>query len=640
MLQAIRSKTASIVVKALAGLLIISFAAWGIEDFIGARATETSVAKVGDREIDPFEYEYEFEAEIQQLRRAFGGQLTDEQLASLGLGDAVLQRMINDTAIIAESQDLGLSVSDANVTRQIRSDPAFAGFDGNFSRDRFNEVMFSAGFSEAGYVERVRRDMANRQILDAVGEAAAMPSALASLLRQHRYERRAAETLTILSADQADPGEPTDAQLEEVHASQSERFTAPEYRKITFVHLDPEQLMDGVEVTEEELVEAYEANADRYIRPETRTIQQMVFVDEGTAAEAARQLSEGKDFMEVATEVAKMEAAAVELGTMGPEGLLPTLAEAVFAVEEGAVTNTIKSPLGYHILRAAEIQQGEVRALDEARDEVREIVARDRAIDALFDLSARFEDTLGAGGTLEEAGRTVGVDAVQIDAVDRQGMAPSSARAAGLPDIASLLPIAFSSDIGLESPLTEAGDKGFFMVRVDEIIPPALRPLDTIRSDVADAWKQIQREAAARAKAEEIAQLANAGTALEALAATVPGDVQTLEPQSRSERDVGNASVRAEMFTLSQGEAGIAKVNDGYVVVKVTTLTSPDAAGEVPSTTEIAAALSDQMGQDVAQQMITAVRESLGVKVYQRVVDEVMRPGQYDPNRASRQPGY
>ncbi len=640
MLQAIRSKTASIVVKALAGLLIISFAAWGIEDFIGARATETSVAKVGDREIDPFEYEYEFEAEIQQLRRAFGGQLTDEQLASLGLGDAVLKRMINDTAIIAESQYLGLSVSDANVTRQIRSDPAFAGFDGNFSRDRFNEVMFSAGFSEAGYVERVRADMANRQILDAVGEAAAMPSALASLLRQHRYERRAAETLTILSADQADPGEPTDAQLEEVHASQSERFTAPEYRKITFVHLDPEQLMDGVDVTEEELVEAYEANADRYIRPETRTVQQMVFVDEGTAAEAARQLSEGKDFMEVATEVAKMEAAAVELGTMGPEGLLPTLAEAVFAVEEGAVTNTIKSPLGYHILRAAEIQQGEVRALNEVRDEVREIVARDRAIDALFDLSARFEDTLGAGGTLEEAGRTVGVDAVQIDAVDRQGMAPSSALAAGLPDIASLLPIAFSSDIGLESPLTEAGDKGFFMVRVDEIIPPALRPLDTIRSDVAEAWKQIQREAAARAKAEEIAQLANAGTALEALAATVPGDVQTLEPQSRSDRDAGNASVRAEMFRLSQGEAGIAKVNDGYVVVKVTTLTSPGVAGEVPSTTEIATALSDQMGQDVAQQMITAVRDALGVKVYQRVVDEVMRPGQYDPNRASRQLGY
>lgn len=642
MLQAIRSKTASIVVKALAGLLIISFAAWGIEDFIGARATETFVAKVGEREIDPLEFEYELEAETQQLRRAFGGQLTDEQLSSLGLGDAVLQRMINDTAMVAESQELGLSVSDAQVTRQIRSDPSFAGFDGNFSRDRFNEMMFAAGLPENMYVQRVRADIANRHVLDAVGEAAAMPTALASLLRQHRYEKRTAETLTIMASNQADPGTPTDAQLEEVHASQSQRFTAPEYRKITFVHLDPEQLMDGVDVTEEEIQEAYEANADRYIRIETRTVQQMVFTDEGAAAEAARQLAEGKDFMEVATEVAKMEAAAVDLGTMGKEGLLPDLAEAVFAVEEGAVTAPIKSPLGYHILRAAEIQAGEVRALDEVRDEVRQIVARDRAIDALYDLSARFEDTLGGGGTLEEAGKTVGVDAVQVDAVDRRGFAPSSARAAGLPDIASLLPVAFSSEVGLESPLTEAGDKGFFMVRVDGITPPALRPLDTIRADVTAAWKDLEREKLARAKAQEIAQLVNAGTSLSTLAATVPADVEVLEPQSRSDRDAGNSSVRAEMFELSVGEAGIAKVDEGYVVVKVTSASSPDAVGDAPSTKELSETLDGQIGQDVAQQMITAVRDAMGVEVYQRVFDEVLRPGQYDPYRATggQQQGY
>lgn len=633
MLQAIRSKTASIVVKALAGLLIISFAAWGIEDFIGARATETTVAKVGEREIDPFEYEYEVDAETQQLRRAFGGQLTDEQLASLGLGNAVLQRMINDTAIIAESEQLGITISDAQVTRQIRSDPSFAGFDGNFSRDRFNEVMFQAGFPESVYIQRVRADMANRQLLDAVGEAAAMPTALASMLRQHRYEKRGADTLTILASDQVDPGEPTDAQLEEVHAAQSQRFTAPEYRKITYVHLDPEQLMDGVEVTEEEILTAYDANADRYIRRETRTVQQMVFIDEATANEAARQLAEGKDFAEVATEVAKMEAAAIDLGTTGKEGLLPDLAEAVFAIEEGAVTAPIKSPLGYHILRAVEVQAGEIRALDEVRDEVREIVARDRAIDALYDLSARFEDTLGGGGTLEEAGKTVGVDAIQVDAVDRNGQAPSGARAAGLPDVASLLPIAFSSDLGIESPLTEAGDKGFFMVRVDEVIAPALRPLDTIRREVADAWKDLERERSAREKAQEIEQLVNAGTLLETLAATVPGNVATLEPQSRSDRDAGNASVRAEMFSLSLGEAGVAKVDEGYVVVKVTTSSPPDSVSEAPSTNELVETLNGQMGQDVAQQMITAVREAMGVQVYQRVVDEVLRPGSYDPHR-------
>lgn len=640
MLQAIRSKTASIVVKALAGLLIISFAAWGVEDFISARAVETAVATVGDSEIDPLEFEYELENETQRLRRAFGGQLTDEQMAALGLGDAVLQRMINDTAVRTESRELGLSVSDDQVTRQIRSDPTFAGFDGNFSRERFNEVMFGAGLPEAMYIERVRSDMANRQVLDAVGTASTMPSVLAEVLRQHRFEKRGAELLPVRASDQADPGVPTEAQLEEVHGSQSGRFTAPEYRKLTVVHLDPAKLTDEIEVTEDEILHAYGANAERYVRPETRTVQQMVLLDEAKANEAAKQLAEGRDFVEVATDVAGMEEAAIGLGTVRKEGLLPDLADAVFAVAEGEVTDPIKSPLGFHILKAVEVQEGEVRGIDEVRDEVREIVVRERAIDALYDLSARFEDTLGGGGTLEEAGKAVGIDAIHIDAVDRSGKAPSGADAAGLPDIASLLPVAFASELNLESPLTEAGDKGFFMVRVDEIIPPALRPLDEVRDQVAEVWKELERTKAAEAKAKEIAQLASAGTDLSSLAASLPTEVETQEPVSRSDRNAANTTVRARLFELPAGGAGIAKVDDGYVVVKVTETSPPDAVGDAPSTAELAENLSGQMGQDFAQQVISAVRDAQGVEIFQRVVDEVMRPGQYNPNRAAGGQGY
>ena len=63
MLQAIRSKTGSLIVKALAGVLILSFAAWGIEDVIGTSASELSVATVGKQDIPPLEFEYELARE-------------------------------------------------------------------------------------------------------------------------------------------------------------------------------------------------------------------------------------------------------------------------------------------------------------------------------------------------------------------------------------------------------------------------------------------------------------------------------------------------------------------------------------------------------------------------------------------------
>ena len=107
MLQAIRSKTGSLIVKALAGVLILSFAAWGIEDVIGTSASELSVATVGKQDIPPLEFEYELARETQRLRQTFGGQLSEEQLLAFGIGNGVLQRMINEQAVTMTSAKMG-----------------------------------------------------------------------------------------------------------------------------------------------------------------------------------------------------------------------------------------------------------------------------------------------------------------------------------------------------------------------------------------------------------------------------------------------------------------------------------------------------------------------------------------------------
>ncbi|HEY2538737.1 MAG TPA: SurA N-terminal domain-containing protein, partial [Stellaceae bacterium] len=52
MLQAIRSKAGSFFVKALFGLLILTFGIWGIGDIFRNRPTDTTVATVGSQGID------------------------------------------------------------------------------------------------------------------------------------------------------------------------------------------------------------------------------------------------------------------------------------------------------------------------------------------------------------------------------------------------------------------------------------------------------------------------------------------------------------------------------------------------------------------------------------------------------------
>ena len=634
MLQAIRSKTASIVVKALAGLLIISFAAWGIQDIIGTSASELTVASVGERDIDPQEFDYELSRETQRLRQTFGGSLTEEQLVGLGIGNAVLQRMINDAALASKAADLGILVSDDQVTQAIHNDATFHGFDGKFSRTRFNEVMRASGFPEQVYIERVRADIALRQLVGAVDHSPASPKKLSEMLRAYRFEKRTADTLMIMASDQADPGMPTDEQLKKVYDDQSQRFTAPEYRKITYVHLDPKLLMDDVAATPEELQAAYDANAPSYIKPEQRTVQQMVLTDEAKANEAAQMLLQGQDFMKVATEVAEMEPAAVNLGSITREGLLPDLAKVAFEIDEGAYAGPVKSPLGWHILKITKIDKGFTKTLDEVRDELTKIVKHEHAIDALYDLSTRFEDQIGGGATLEEAGASVGSPAVTIVAADRDGKAPGGEKAAGVPEgLASLLPIAFAAERGIESELTEAGDKGFFMLRVDGITAPALRPLADVRDEVIAAWKDLERIKSAEKQAKELAQLVDGGTAFSALAGVVPASIETVGPLARAERDKAPVPVIAAMFKLQPNKAGIARIGNDYAVVYLRDVIAPASGEGIMSLNEVDDQLDQDVGRDLSAQLIEAMRSELGVTVNQRVFDAVIKPGRFDPRQ-------
>ena len=63
MLTAIRSHTKSIVVKALAGLLVASFALWGVSDMFTPGSSPSLAFEVGDVEIGPREVEYDVRRE-------------------------------------------------------------------------------------------------------------------------------------------------------------------------------------------------------------------------------------------------------------------------------------------------------------------------------------------------------------------------------------------------------------------------------------------------------------------------------------------------------------------------------------------------------------------------------------------------
>jgi peptidyl-prolyl cis-trans isomerase D len=625
LLEAIRKRSASLLVKLLFGLLILSFAAWGIGDMIRTVSGESVVAKVGGVKISPAEFQEEYRREISRLRSLFGGEIDAEQAKSLGLVDSVVERMVRRVLFDLGAADAGIRIADGVVVDEIQASPAFRGDNGKFDRLAYEQVLRNNNLSEARFVQMLRGDLARNQLLAALGAGATVPRALVEPLYRHRQERRVVEVATVTADSQAAKvPAPTDDDLAAYHQANPSRFTAPEYRALTAVLLKAEDLAAEIQVPEEKLRETYEQRRGEFGAPERRTVQQMVFADEATAKQGYERLAKGEGFVAVAKDVAKMAEGDVALGTLVREELPPDLAGPTFDLAQGAFTAPLQSPLGWHILRVTAIEAGRQKSFDEVRADLRAEIARDMAIDALYKLGNRLEDELGGGATLDEAAARLNVKPLKVTAVDSRGLDPDGRPVAGLPND-KFLRVAFGLASGADSALTDLGPEGYFVVRVDSITPASLKPLEKVRNEVAAAWTAERRAAAARAVAESVVEKAKSGD-LNAAASTTGLTVTATDPFLRGGREANVPQpVASAAFSLkAPGDVSLATGPDGAYAVRLKEIRAADPAADAGAVARLQAELGQALANDLWVQYAGALRARHGVTVYRRTIDPLL----------------
>ena len=98
MLQAIRSRAGSYVVKGLFALLILTFGIWGIGDIFRNRGNDTVIATVGDHSILAEELQTALRRALEQLSARFGSTIDLQQAKQLGLVDQTLAQLIDRIA--------------------------------------------------------------------------------------------------------------------------------------------------------------------------------------------------------------------------------------------------------------------------------------------------------------------------------------------------------------------------------------------------------------------------------------------------------------------------------------------------------------------------------------------------------------
>lgn len=626
MLEAIRKRSASILVKLLLGLLILSFAAWGISDVFQGGASATTVAEVGDTEIGPNALNAEVQQELYRLRQALGGQIDESRFRGAGLAGVVLNRMIDRTLIGLGASGLGIAIDDALVSAEIRRTDAFKNELGHFDRIRFEQVIRSNGWSESQYVGMLRGDMARAQYVESLGAGGPAPAGLVDALFRHRQERRVADVVAFDDAAMAPPADPGVEVLAAFHQDNAARYTAPEYRSLTVLRLEAADLVAEMSVAEEEARKAFEDRAGEFRKPERRRVEQILLASEDDAKTAHQRLSAGEDFATVAKDVAGMEADATKLGVVTQADLLPEVAEPAFGLSIGAASAPVSSPLGWHILRVTMIEPGSEPTFADVRGEIEASIRNDKVIDALYELSNRVEDTLGGGATLEETAKALNLKLVKIETVTAAGQDGAGKAVADLPAAKAFLETAFSTAEGNDSGLVEAGPDGYFILRVDSITPPTLRSLDGVRNAVLADWTAEQQAGAAKVAAEEMKGKVAGGADLTAVANAANLAVKRTEPFLRTVEgatDVLSPDVASLLFQAKVGDVVAGPGAKGWQVARLVSVKAADPATGKDMTDAMKKQLSAAMRSDLLAQLSEGLRARHPVSINGRALERM-----------------
>jgi peptidyl-prolyl cis-trans isomerase D len=542
----------------------------------------------------------------------------------MGLVNRITQQIANRALFDAHATDMNLLVGKQQLLEQITEQQAFQNSQGEFVRARFETALQRSGMTEDDYTELLRTDIHRQNLLAMVTSGIKAPAFMAESLFKYQNERRVGR-YAVVADESFRAGEPSESDLRSFYENNDAPFMAPPYREVTLIHLTPAQFTAEVKVTESELRQAYERRKGEFTKAETRHLKQIVFNERAKAAQAAERLRGGAGIDTVAKDLTG--SAAVDLGPTKRGDLLEGLREPVFSVEGQSVVGPVESGLGWHVVEIGKVEAGNVKPFDAVRDQLRQDLAEERAVDTLVSIANNLDDQLASGASLEEAASNLGLETRRIAAIDQQGRNRQGEPVPDLPQKQTFLETVFNTERGNTSLLKETQAGGYFVVRVDSVTPEQKRPFSAVEAKVAEQWTQAQRRREAREAAEKLRDSIKSGTDFAQAAKLVGVEVQTTQPLARQGNENASAAEKALAGALFQAEPGGAVMTDidrGVVVGELTEVRTPTPRENQQQLARIEQQVQQGLRGAMLQQYVNALRQRYQLQINQAQMDRVL----------------
>ncbi len=630
MLDFIRKNARSFLVQMIFGAIVIVFIFWGVGTFRSQRAD--LLAKVNGQVITVKEYQQVYNQLLRGVERMFQGQVPEGFIKQLNLKGQALEEVIRRHLIAQAAKEMKIIVTDAEVARVIQQMPAFAE-KGHFSPQRYRLVLRELGLRPEDFEDSVRKSILEDKVRLAVTGPVAVTALEARQWYAFENQSRRFAYIRLTTSDCLSKINPSEADLIAYYEANKEKYRTPKRLKVVYVLFSYEEFKEKIHPSKEDIQNYYQSHQERFKVPEKRRARHILFKVPPNASpqeeEKIRQKAEevlkearaGKDFAKLALKYSDDLASKDEGGDLGffSRGqLVAPFEEAVFSMKPGQISDLVRTPFGYHIIKLEEVRPEHVRPLSEVKGEIKKRLVQQKLRQAAVQAAHRAYDEIIMSGGLEVWAQNKGVKLNETPLFSRDNPPP------GVPSDPAFLKAVFSLDEGELSSIIDTA-AGPAIARVIKVDHPHIPPLSEVKEQVARDFREEKARELCKEKASKILKEAKEAGSLKAVAQKEGLKVKVTKFFPRKDETAGGelpAPIVARIKGLSPESPFPEEVlSDGqaFYVLECLELRPADFSQFDKEKKAFTAKLLEKKRKDIFELWLKNLREKAEIKLYRQL---------------------
>jgi len=547
-------------------LVVLTFVVFYIPDFLTTTTGASPNEALADVEGEPITvgtFTRRYNAQVQAYRNAYGGQMNDQLLKQLGIDRQILQQLIDEEAMVAESRKQGITVSDVEIRERILALPGFQENGKFVGEQRYRQILQiqNPPLSTTEFENSLRRALQIEKLRTALTGWMSVSDADVVAEFKKRNEKVKLEVVPVTAEAFKSQVTVADAELGPYFEKAKDKYRIGEKRKIKYAQVNVEQVRGTITVPETEIAAFYQQNLSQYQTPAQVRASHILFKLEGkdekaVQAQAEEVLKKAKapnaDFAALAKQYSEDDSNNMNGGDLdyfGRGRMVAEFEQAAFAMKPGEISNLVKTAFGFHIIKVVDSQPENTRPLAAVRAELEDQLKWQKAQAEAERIAKSLEATLKTPADLDKVAKERNLSVVET------GLIASGEPIQGVgaqPEMSSRV---FAMKEGEVTPALRVATGWVFATvtgRQDSYVPQ----LAEVKAKVADDLRQEKAAELAKQRATAIANDLKTATDFAAAAKRAGLEVKTTELVARGSAipDLGiSEAVDAAAFALPQG---------------------------------------------------------------------------------------